>query len=238
MTTRQIVTPIVGAGAALAAVVLTGTMFLTPPRVQADDESDAKDLRVELGFKIAPVPLKIDGKDRDLVGLGSYIVNAQGDCNGCHGANSPMVEFIPAGNPYFLSPPFKGKTVVNPMGYLGGGRNFGTLGPGASPPTIVARNLTPDVTGRPEGGHTFPEFLQIIRNGKDFDHLHPNCSKTITTNCFMPPFNGDVLQIMPWPIYANMSDHDLLAIYTYLSTIPCYEGPADPKNPLHNDCPK
>jgi hypothetical protein len=145
---------------------------------------------------------------------------------------------MPAGNPYFLSPPFQGKTIVNPHGYLGGGRNFGTLGPGASPPTIVARNLTPDITSRPEGGHTFPEFLQIIRHGTDFDHLHPNCSNTITTNCFSPPFNGDVLQIMPWPIFANISDHDLLAIYTYLSTIPCYEGPADPKNPLHNDCPK
>jgi hypothetical protein len=33
-----------------------------------------------------------------------------------------------------------------------------------------------------------------------------------------------------------MTDHDLLAIYTYLSAIPCIEGPKDPKNPLHNDC--
>ena len=145
MALRKMVTPIVGA---VAVTALAGIMYLTPPRVQAQSGSDSEDLRVELGFQIAPVPLKIDDKDRDLVGLGSYIVNAQAVCNGCHGANSPQAEFVPAGNPYFLSPSFQGKTIVNPNGYLGGGRSFGTLGPGASPPTIVARNLTPDITGR------------------------------------------------------------------------------------------
>jgi len=25
---------------------------------------------------------------------------------------------------------------------------------------------------------------------------------------------------MPWPIFRNMNDHDILAIYTYLSSIP------------------
>jgi hypothetical protein len=40
-----------------------------------DDES-----KIKRGFEIAPVPLNLDGKNRALVGLGSYIVNAQGDC--------------------------------------------------------------------------------------------------------------------------------------------------------------
>ena len=31
---------------------------------------------------IAPVPLNLEGKNPALVGLGSYIVNAQGDCAG------------------------------------------------------------------------------------------------------------------------------------------------------------
>jgi hypothetical protein len=41
---------------------------------------------------------------------------------------------------------------------------------------------------------------------------------------------------MPWPTFSHMTDHDLDAIYEYLSAIPCIEGPTDPTNPLHNDC--
>jgi hypothetical protein len=40
---------------------------------------------------------------------------------------------------------------------------------------------------------------------------------------------------MPWPTYHNMTDHDLRAIYEYVSTIPCIAGPPPP-DPLHNDC--
>ena len=35
-------------------------------------------------FSIAPVKLNLKDKDPELVGLGSYIVNAQGGCNDCH----------------------------------------------------------------------------------------------------------------------------------------------------------
>jgi hypothetical protein len=42
-----------------------------------DDES-----KIKRGFEIAPVPLNLEGKNRALVGLGSYIVNAQAGCNG------------------------------------------------------------------------------------------------------------------------------------------------------------
>lgn len=66
-------------------------------------------------------------------------------------------------------------------------------------------------------------------------HLHPSCSATVTTNCLPPPFDGDLLQIMPWPIYHHMTDHDLRAIYEYLRAIPCVAGP-DAPSPLHNDC--
>ena len=42
-------------------------------------EFSASDIaRVYRGFQIAPVPLNLEGKDCRLVGLGSYIVNAQG----------------------------------------------------------------------------------------------------------------------------------------------------------------
>jgi len=231
MTTRQIVTPIVGAGAALAAVVLTGTTFFTSPRVHADDESDAKDLRVELGFKIAPVPLKIDGKDRDLVGLGSYIVNVTGDCNGCHSAG-PQSEFLSNGNPYTrLAPngPYSGVTQTNNATYLGGGRDFGGFPAPTSPLHIISRNLTPDASGKPEG-HTLDEFITIMRTGVDMDQRHPNCTGTPNSSCTPFPFDGSKLLIMRWPSFRHMTDRQLTAVYQYLSAIPCIQG-ADPNEP-------
>jgi len=73
----------------------------------------------------SPVHLNLEGKDRDLVGLGSYWVNALSDCNGCHSAGPATEYIVPTGNPYFLSPPFSGKQQINPATYLGGGRDFG-----------------------------------------------------------------------------------------------------------------
>jgi hypothetical protein len=210
--------------AAFVGIVLAGIVF-SSTRLRAHDQDD-EDSEVRIGFEIAPVHLNLAGKNRELVGLGSYIVNAQADCNGCHSAG-PATEFAPGGNPYFGQP-----TVVNPATYLGGGRDFGPLGP---LPHLYSRNLTPDKTGRPEGGHTFSEFVQIIRNGTDFDHIHPTCTGAPNGNCLPPPFDGDLLQIMPWPIQKNMTYHDLRAIYEYLSAIPCIEGPPAPSI-LHNDC--
>ena len=218
-----------GAIALFAAIVLVALLSSSRSvRAHDDDDNDRNESKVRKGFAIAPVPLNLHDKDHELVGLGSYIVNAQADCNGCHSAG-PQTEFAPGGNPYFGQP-----EAINKATYLGGGRNFGKVGPPPSP-DIISRNLTPDRTGRPEGGHTFAEFKQIMRTGVDMDHLHPNCSATITTNCFPPPVDGALLQVMPWPIYRNMTDRDLLAIYEYLSAIPCIAGPPAP-SPLHNDC--
>jgi len=218
-----------GSVAAIFATVFLGSLGGTS-RAEADDiNAGSEASRIREGFNIAPVPLNLRGKNRALVGLGSYLVNAVGDCNGCHTKDSPT-QYAPGGNPYFKgSPP----TVVNQDTYLSGGKSFGSLIPGT--PEIVSRNLTPDRTGRPEGGHTFPEFVQIMRTGADLDHLHPNCSGP-SNNCFgdNQPLNGDLLQVMPWPTFHNMNDHDLRAIYEYLSAIPCIAGP--PSGPLHNDC--
>ena len=225
MTQRQLL-KIVGSFTAIAVIVVIG-MLTTSPRGHASSEGNEQ-VEIQRGFAIAPVPLNLEGKNRDLVGLGSYIVNAQGDCNGCHSAG-PATEFAMGGNPYFGQP-----TKVNPATYLGGGRDFGPF-PAPGFPNIISRNLTPDKTGRPEGGRTFEEFVQIIRTGADLDHLHPTCSPTVTTNCIPPPFDGNLLQIMPWPVYKNMTNHDLRAVYEYLSAVPCIEGPPAPSI-LHNDC--
>ena len=220
-----------GTGAALAALVAVG-MLITSPRVHADDDDDLA-AKVRIGFQIAPVKLNLAGKDRALVGLGSYIVNGANDCGACHNSGTaPNFEYLPGGNPYFNQ-----RKVVNPATYLGGGQDFGPVGPPPSP-DIVTRNLTPDRTGRPEGGRTFAEFRQIIRNGKDFDRLHPNCTAIRTTNCIPAStgVDGDLLQIMPWPYYQSMTDHDLLAIYTYLSAIPCIDTIVAGQPQLRNDC--
>ncbi len=149
-----------------------------------DDESEQE--KIERGLSLSPVPLNLDGKDRDLVGLGSYIVNAQAACNDCH-TNPP---FEPGGDP------FKGEPEkINAARFLGGGTPFG--------PTLVSPNITPDASGNP-GGADFEEFQRYMRTGREED--------------------GDILQVMPWPIYKNMSDRELRAIYEYLRAIPHVES--------------
>jgi hypothetical protein len=216
------------ATAIFAVLIVSGAAF--SPTFAHDEDRSTDEANVRRGFEIAPVPLNLRGKDRDLVGLGSYLVNAVASCNDCHSAG-PAVEFAPGGNPYFKGNP---PTVINQSVYLGGGRNFGALVPGT--PEIVSRNLTPDRTGRPVGGRTLAEFEHILRTGEDLDHLHPNCSATVTSDCFPAtlPFNGDLLQIMPWPIFQNLTRHEVRAIYEYLSAVPCIAGPAT--GVLHNDC--
>src|SRR5262245_5639900 len=85
------------ATAALAALLL---MLATVPKGRAaasDDES-----KVQRGFAIAPVKLNLAGKNRALVGLGSYLINGAGDCNGCHAG--PAGEFVDGGNPFMGQP--------------------------------------------------------------------------------------------------------------------------------------
>ena len=220
---------------AAAVVVGAGGLWILPSTSQAQNRQGyEEEARILKGFAIAPVQLNLAGKNLELVGLGSYIVNGVGDCNGCHSAGPPT-QYTSSGNPYQLSPPFSGTKQINPATYLGGGRNFGALITGSA--NIISRNLTPDKTGMPAGGRTWAEFLQIIRTGVDLDHLHPQCaSGTVAANCVPAPFNGNLLQVMSWPTFQNMSDYDLRAIYEYLSSIPCIEGPTDPTDPLHNNC--
>lgn len=175
------------------AVFATAILFtLTHHKAQADDDDSsdsAERVRVDQGFKIAPVPLRYDRDDRDvrrMVGLGSYLVNAVGGCNDCHTQPS----WAPGGNPYLGQ-----KKEVNVTHYLAGGQAFGPF---------ISRNLTPE-NGLP-AGRSYPEFKLILRTGVDLDHLHPKISP--------------LLQVMPWPLYQEMSDHDLRAIYEYLRAVP------------------
>jgi len=146
--------------------------------------------RIRIGFKVAPVPLSLRDKDPNLVGLGSYIVNTRIACNDCH-TNPP---WVPGHNPHLGQKPAE----VNAAAYLAGGNKFaGGL--------IVSRNITPDEHGLP-AGETFAQFVHQMRTGIDTDMLHPQISP--------------LLQIMPWPYFRTMSDHDLAAVYEYLRAIP------------------
>lgn len=146
------------------------------------------------GFEIAPVPLDLIGKNPLLVGLGSYIVNAQGACNDCH--TEPA--YAPGGNPFLGEP-----EQINTEGYLQGGGAFGPF---------IARNLRPcDAVGQP-AGLTLEEFITVMRTGADLKDA-----------AFEPP-DTPILQVMPWVVYTKMADCDLQAIYEYLRALPPTEG--------------
>lgn len=200
-------------GSVVAACLIPASLS-TVSNVNAQSNGDS---RVQIGLAAAPVPLNMKGKNPALVGLGSYYVNVVGDCNGCHSAGPPT-EFARGGNPYFNQ-----QKIVNTATYLGGGRDFGALIPNSA--HIISRNLTPDASGLPEGGNTFEQFLTIIRTGADLDHRHPTCTAgTINSGCIPAPFDGNLLQVMPWPALQDLSDNDLRAIYEYLGAVPCIQG--------------
>ena len=274
MKTRQLFKMTAGAVLALGVIAVTVLLNVSPTvQAQANGNNDEEQL-VHIGYAIAPVPLNLEGKNQDLVGLGSFIVNAQADCNGCHTAGGPPnFNYANNGNPYFLSQPLGTKT--DPTTYLAGGSPFGQAVPssasvggfpsGSVPPSyppdgypidpttvfpyagpvIISRNLTPDKNGLPEG-HTLSAFMEILRTGKDFDNIHPTCLSDSDPNialgtCVPPPVDGSKLQVMPWPLFHNMTDHQIEAIYEYLSAIPCIDNdfstpPAGAPNELRNDC--
>lgn len=111
------------------------------------------DSRVFTGFRISPVELDLRRKNRALVGLGSYLVNAAGGCNDCH--TSPP--HLPGGDPFMGEP-----EIINAEQFLAGGRTFGPL---------VSPNITPDEHGRP-AGLTYAEFESLMRTGRDPEDGH------------------------------------------------------------------
>jgi len=167
----------------LSAIVLVTALSNSSTGQDDNTGAKAEKKRVLKGLEIAPVRLSFREKDRDLVGLGSYIVNAQAACGDCHTCPT----YAPGHNPFQ-----GGDGQINSTNYLAGGVPFGP---------IISANITPDASGKP-AGLDFDEYLELIRTGHD------------------PDEPGEILQVMPWPIFRNMNDRDILAIYTYLSSIP------------------
>jgi hypothetical protein len=111
------------------------------------------------GLRIAPVPLNLRGKNPELVGLGSYIVNAQGGCNDCHNNGT---QYLPGGNPFLGQP-----KQVNAAGYLRGGAVvFGVTAPPILP------ELSPGTSPPLPAGRTYRQFVQEMRHGINPDDGH------------------------------------------------------------------
>ena len=181
-------------------------------------ESSDSDSRIQQGFASAPVPLDLRGKNRALVGLGSYLVNTNA-CVDCHTREAGQpVWFVTGGSPFLGQP-----EQINTAHYLWGGGVFMAPDLQGKLHRVISRNLTPDASGLP-AGYTFEEFRFVIRTGTDLKNLEPH----------IPSADHDLLQVMLWPLFDDLTDHDLRAIYEYLSAIPCVEGPPGlPPHPCH-----
>jgi hypothetical protein len=144
------------AAAASRRIVWTGHTSAQAAAASATSGDEAD--RIRIGFQVSPVPLRLHGKDPDLVGLGSYLVNTRNFCNHCH----TQPQWADGHNPFLGQFPPK----VNAAGFLAGGRVFGPF---------VSRNLTPDAHDLP-AGLTFAQFVQVMRTGVDPDKVHPSIS--------------------------------------------------------------
>ncbi|SJM96355.1 hypothetical protein [Crenothrix polyspora] len=155
------------------------------------------------------VVLNLKKKNIGLVRTGSYLVNAIGNCNSCHVA--PTKTTPPSSSVYSSGDPFKGEVaVIDFARYLGGGRIFGAIAAKpatATTPEVIAfkgytaDNLRPDISGKP-AGLTKDEFINVMRTGKD------------------PHDATRIIQVMPWPVYQNLSTTDLKAMYEYFRALP------------------
>jgi len=116
-----------------------------------DSQTEQEKSEIAIGLRITPVPLNLENKDILLVGLGSYIVNAQASCASCHSCPT----FSPGHNPYLGQP-----KQLNGELYLAGGTPFGPF---------VSRNLTPDESGKP-AGLSEEQFRHVLATGEDPDH--------------------------------------------------------------------
>lgn len=143
-------------------------------------------------------------EDEDKVARGEYLVRTSG-CHDCHtpfamGPNGPEPDMTRAlsGHPQdiVIDAP---ADLEEPWVVASNATNTAHSGPwGVS----FSANLTPD----PETGilqqMTEEQFIEALRTGRHLGHGRP----------ILPP--------MPWPVYGQMTDEDLSAIYAYLQQIP------------------
>lgn len=133
------------------AICLVGVVGTT---VAVDSLNVLIDRDAQVGLRVAPLPLNLAGKSKASVGLGSYLVNVVGTCNGCHSVK----EYADGGNPFEGQP-----TQIDTTAYLRGGVNFGGT---------ISASIRPDPTTGLPGGLTYAQFVRAMRYG--YDHENPD----------------------------------------------------------------
>jgi cytochrome c553 len=135
----------------LSLIAAVSLIFCCVPRSIAEEAAGGS--MVELGLKISPVPINLQGRDRNLVGWGSYLVNAVADCSGCH----TYPQFLTGGDPFLGTGIAPITPVRNAHHYLAGGFCFGR---------VMSSNLTPNLdTGLPSN-MTLRQFTTAMRSGR------------------------------------------------------------------------
>jgi hypothetical protein len=135
---------------------------------------------------------------------GRYLVTIAA-CHDCHSpkvftAQGPVPDTarLLSGHPADETLPAAPADLVGPEGWGAITNNGFTAWRGLWGTSFTA-NLTPDATGL--GPWTKEMFIRALRTGKHMGE------------------GRDILPPMPWPIYAQMTDEDLGAVFDYLRTI-------------------
>jgi hypothetical protein len=167
---------------------------------QLPSDTDRIRPNVDRGLAISPLvqPRDLDD-ERHRFGRGSYLVNAIGDCTGCH--TNPLA------NPITLR--------LSTATFLSGGRVF------IPPPPVQselheARAFSANLTGQNHGffhepDSTFERFRTVIQTGTHADETPPR----------------PLAFPMPWDLLKKMLDEDLHSLFTYLTLLPARTGAAD-----------
>lgn len=148
---------------------------------------------------------------------GKYLVNSIG-CDDCHspkkmGPNGPEIieELRFSGYSSSREPLAIDTENLNRGWILFNNDLTSAVGPWGQ---SFAANISSDATGI--GNWTEQNFMRALREGK--------YKGLAGSRNLLPP--------MPWPIYSNLSDEDIRAIFAYLkSTKPVYNVVPPPKNP-------
>jgi len=108
-------------------------------RAHDDDDDEGEEAKMIEDFRSRRFPLDLLGKNRKLVGLGSYIVNAQSGLAMAAIRRAQQMNYAANGNPYF------GQEQVVNVNHLPRWRQRLRSVSWAGPfPHIISRNLTPD----------------------------------------------------------------------------------------------
>lgn len=148
---------------------------------------------------------KIELSQEELIARGKYVVTTSG-CNDCHSPKI-MTDHGPEPDPARLLSGHNQNEPLPPLPKDAGRNGFVMFSMGLTSAVgpwgvSYAANLTPDDTGI--GSWTFENFKTAITKGK-YKGMEGS---------------RDLLPPMPWQVYRDMTEEDLLSIFSYLKSLP------------------